>query len=554
MCNMCAIARRCYGENMARRLGTKYTDDSYLESHVFLNGKYDKNIDVGRIRTCRPLAVCLCKNDDVDLEPFGDEDCSVIHLCTSSSHLEGLRHNTSIVSLDISMSYTKDIEPLRHNRTIKTLFLCGRLNRKPLDLDPLRHNSSIETLYLDFGIRPTDDTFIFSTMINLTELHLRDGTLKNIDFMRDNVTIVKLDVSQNDISSLEPLRGNTTLTHLDAGLNAIANVDTPDNIVYLNLYRNKISSLDAIHNTHLICLNVAENTILSLEPLQGNTTIKELNVRYNPGIDMSTIGRNDTIEILDIGRCNIQTIDFMRNFSAVKKLIAPSNEIANIDSIKDNTMITDLNFYNNRIDCLSPLIGNTTLTTLSIGDNRISTIEALRGCSSLISLNISDNTVSDTSPLEMLTHLQILNLSNNRIEFLGNLNRLEVMTTLYMHGNNISNLKSIEGCTRLAHLDIEGSNVSDLSPLKEMKSLCTLCVGGNPIAEVGDLPKSTTLMRFYGFDTPHFSEEQRQCMSNISRNNDENSFKRSLTLKNLALETCRSTLIDLTNSRLNRFK
>jgi LPXTG-motif cell wall-anchored protein len=206
----------------------------------------------------------------------------------------------------------------------------------------------------------------------------------------------------------------------DASLAVIAQLP---NLKELSLIAN-ITDLTAMNQPGIQIekLDISHNPVISLEPLQAMTKLKELDCM------MSNLTNLTGIESLPLERLNVVMNASLSDISAV----------ANIITLKEiNAMWCD-------IADITPIESLTSLTTVNLAKNRISTIDPVKNLVNLEFLYLGYNQISDTSPLQNLVKLKELSLDDN----------------------NISNIEAVKDMTKLTYFGLSQNHVSDISPLK----------------------------------------------------------------------------------------
>ena len=192
-------------------------------------------------------------------------------------------------------------------------------------------------------------------------------------------------------------------------------------ITHLDAGGYNITSLDGIEQLYrLEVLNLEDNQVKDLTPLQNLNRLIDLSLRNNGIIDLEAI-----------------------NFPALLNL--PLRRLSlrhNVLRVADNEQIrlSDLSL-------LSPLIS---LEFLELRDNHIGDVSPLNEMSNLQILDLRENLISDITPLKNLTSLRELNIRENEIKDLTPLSDLDNLIYLNIHSN--TNLESLEAIADIVSL------------------------------------------------------------------------------------------------------
>ena len=217
----------------------------------------------------------------------------------------------------------------------------------------------------------------------------------------DRITVT-INVTDVDETSITPVNQRAQQVQ-NAIVDAVPDVDNADEVTYTQLaaiteLNLSVSGITALKSSDfsglpaLTDLDLYNNSITDISPLEGLTSLTDLGLSYN--------------------------------------------SITDISPLEGLTSLTDLDLYNNSITDISPLEGLTSLTDLYLYDNSITDISPLEGLTSLTDLFLENNSITDVSPLEDLINLKYLSLSGNPISDYQPLRRLQ--TAIQNAGNSIT--------------------------------------------------------------------------------------------------------------------
>lgn len=352
--------------------------------------------------------------------------------------LRGLRHASSLRSLNLSNQAIEDLSPLIGLDQLRTLSLNSN---KIQNISPLSGFSA------------------------LTSLRLSSNQLDTLEGIESLVDLDTLYLDNNELQDIAALSGLTKLITLDLGRNQVTNINALTELVSLS------------------SLTLAVNEISNVTPLQALTQLRHLNLDRNHIESTSGIEKLTILTRLDLRGNRISDISGLVELTNLRMLDLASNRIGDIGSIRRLTKLTHLYLHTNQISDISPLEGLTELLVLRLNGNQVSEIRSLEGLTNLTNLYLHDNQISDISPLVRLTSLRVLNLASNRIEDIGSVSALTELTHLYLYANQISNISPLEGLTRLVVLNLNTNQVSEIRSLEGLTQLEQLLLRSNPLNE-----------------------------------------------------------------------
>ena len=195
---------------------------------------------------------------------------------------------------------------------------------------------------------------------------------------------------------------------------------------------------------------------------------------------------------LCLRECQIESMTWLIDFPALKKLDLSRNQIAKLEGLERLTSLTELYLSGNQINKLESLDRLASLTMLNLSGNQISKLESLASLTSLTRLYLSCNQISKLESLASLTSLTELYLSGNQISKLESLASLTSLTELYLPGNQISNLEGLKDLTQLQDLDVSGNDIQSVDDIKLLapileQTLEKLRIHDNPFVALSGL-------------------------------------------------------------------
>ena len=172
----------------------------------------------------------------------------------------------------------------------------------------------------------------------------------------------------------------------DDKITSAKGVEKLSGLTNLDLYGNKLTSIDLSSNTALSNLNLSNNQLTSID-----------------------LSKNKFLTLLDLSSNRLTSVDVSSNTS-LTDLYLHSNQLTNID-VSNNTSLTTLYLTSNQLTSID-LRGNTSLTNLKLSDNKLTNIDL--SSTPLTDLDLSDNKLTNID-LRSNTSLTDLDLSGNQL-------------------------------------------------------------------------------------------------------------------------------------------
>lgn len=277
--------------------------------------------------------------------------------------------------------------------------------------------------------------------------------------LRDLKTLQQLDLYECQLSSsdMDAIGGFTSLTRLtlkDCGLSTVASLAQLVKLEYLDL-RN--------------------NTLRNLGPLQGMSELKELYLGSNAVTDLTHISGLKKLTALDVSFNSLNTL-------------AP---------VQGLTQLSILNASNNQLSSISDLATLTGLTQLDVSFNTIADIAAISGCTKMEKLNVANNAVTDISMLDKMPALHTLNVANNQIAALPAFDPKCQLVTINASYNLLLNLDSLAGLPCLNTVNVDyNPDLELLEPLDSCPVLVKVNAYGTKVTEVKFLTEKSVVVNF----------------------------------------------------------
>ena len=200
---------------------------------------------------------------------------------------------------------------------------------------------------------------------------------------------------------------------------------------------------------------------------------------------------------LDLSYNQIRKLEGLERLTSLTELYLSGNQISKLEGLNALTSLTELYLLDNQIAKLEGLDHLTSLTGLNLSGNQIAKLEGLASLTSLTRLDLSGNQIAKLEGLASLTSLTRLDLSDNQIAKLEGLNALSSLTELYLLDNQIRKLEGLDSLTSLKGLNLMSNQISKLEGLDSLTSLTWLYLSCNQISKLEGLNALTSLTELY---------------------------------------------------------
>ena len=297
------------------------------------------------------------------------------------------------------------------------------------DLSDLSYLTFVEDLAIDSV--PSGQLNYLSTLVNITSLQIRNTAV--------NAEELKL------IGSLPKLE---RLTLSGCGLSTAAGLETATAVTYLDL---------------------SQNTIRDLTPLQSMTGLKEIYLQHNAVNDLTPLSGLKSVQYLDVSYNLLSALNPIYNCTTLVYLNAGNNTITSLAGIDKLSSLESFSIPKNTLQDITPIADCAGIRMLNISENAITDISALSVLSKLETFDFSRNNVTDLPTFAQDCALITIDGSHNQITSLSNLEGLENLNNVFMDYNeNLDSIEPLVNCPRIVQVKVYGTNVAEVSALLEM--------------------------------------------------------------------------------------
>ncbi len=276
-----------------------------------------------------------------------------------------------------------------------------------------------------------------------------------------------LDTLGKDQTSVtdEELSKITEVICRSSNITSTKGIEKLTSLRYLNLYGNKVTSIDLSKNTNLVMLNLTFNKISSID-ISKNTNLQQL---YLNGNNISSIDLSNNNKLLDLNIYNNKLTNInVSNLTELKFLLLSLNQLTSVDLSK-NTKLEHVYLSGNKISTLTLPTSAPNLTRLDLNSNKLTNID-LTKLTNLNYLITSANSLTNLD-LSQNTELEYLYSSSNKLSSIDLKNNIKLID-LDLYNNkltslNISNLLNLKylnaSLNKLTNLDLTGlSNLNKI--------------------------------------------------------------------------------------------
>lgn len=395
-----------------------------ITADLLTDGDIEK---LSQLKNLKELSIKACFLDDSDVQVIGTmtalEKLSLVGN-TDIKDITPLSNLTNLTFLNLELTGVEDISCLSKLTELTHLSFS---ESKVKDISVVKDLSKLEVFYMN-NLENLDETTIKVPM-GLMEFYCNNNGLTNIEFLRENIALNKVELSGNRITDIAPLSTKP--------LSAV------------NVNSNQITDISPIAVTNFE-LKATDNQISDISCLKG-TKAEFIFLSNNKISDISAFEANDGLRTLELKNNNIVNISALKDCFNISTLDLSGNQIADISAIATIDNLSNLDLRNNQIANISPLAENQKFI--------------------------------DSEP--------VIYLSNNKIADLTPLSNFKNSDSIWLDNNLIDDVSPLTACTNLEHLSIKNNRISDLSVLGGMVNLNRVFAVGNPIVKIDGLNLSS---------------------------------------------------------------
>ena len=344
-----------------------------------------------------------------------------------------------------------------------------------------------------------------------------------------------LEVNNKNISNMKGVEYFAQLTRLSCYGNNLTSIDVSNNLklIYLNVYRNKLTSITGLencsvleqlylHNNQLTSVTVTYHSALKTFWIRDNPNLTDLNCCCNAltnfdianctslqtlmcfeNSSLSTIQGLESctaLTYIDCEDCAISNLSGVNSLNNLEKLYCRSNNLTTLTvtnkhnlkiiRLTGNTLLTTVNCFNCALTELYVSGCGAINTLMCYGNSNLTEITGLANCISMKKLSCYSCSLTNLPGLNGMTDLTNVICSNNKLTSLTLTNKSQLqqlwvddntqLTSLETYDNPLLTSLNVTGCTQLQTLHCYSNatlsqitGLEDCTALKEIK--CFSC-------------------------------------------------------------------------------
>ena len=165
----------------------------------------------------------------------------------------------------------------------------------------------------------------------------RGKGIKSLEGLQHCVSLMKIDLENNEITDLAPIKGLTKLISLSVAGNQVTDISALEPLVklqLLDLSRNRIKNLEAVAKMlNLRDLWVAQNLIADLKPVANLPKIWYLDIAKNQVSDLSVVGKLKWLTTLDVSQNQVTDLKPLASLEDLDLLLFSKNQIRDLSPL-----------------------------------------------------------------------------------------------------------------------------------------------------------------------------------------------------------------------------
>ncbi len=383
-----------------------------INADLLTDGDIEK---LSQLKNLKELSLQACLLDDNDVAIIGNmtglEKLSLVGN-TDIKDITPLSNLTSLTFLNLELTGTVDVSCLSKLTNLTHLSIS---ESKVKDVSVVKDLSKLEVFYMN-NLENLDETTIKVPM-GLIEFYCNNNGLTNIEFLRENIALNRVELSGNKITDISPL-STKPLSMVNVSGNQITDI-SPIAVTNFELKAtdNQISDISCLKNTKAEFIFLSNNKISDISAFEANDGLRTLELKNNNIIDISALKDCFNISTLDLSENQITDISALATIDCLNNLDMRDNQISDITPLAQNQKFAEsgptIYLSNNKIVDLTPLSNFKNSDSIWLDDNLIEDVSPLASCTMLEHLSIKNNRISDLSALGDMANL-------NRVFAIGN--------------------------------------------------------------------------------------------------------------------------------------
>ncbi|XP_036002132.1 leucine-rich repeat and IQ domain-containing protein 1 [Fundulus heteroclitus] len=259
--------------------------------------------------------------------------------------------------------------------------------------------------------------------------------------LQEVTTVTLEDLPACGLSTLAQCKRLQRLTLRRCGLRSLEGISQLQELCYVDLEENDISSLDCENMGSLRVLRLAHNKLTSIHGLSGADSLDVLDLSHNSITRIAGLESVRRLQRLSVDHNQLISTKGLRDVYTLLHLDCSHNHLAKVEGLENSALLHTLDLRSNSLTEPPSLNNQVLLRELLLDDNAISSLQGLAACW-----------------LPLLQHLAV---PQNRITQLPSMTDFVSLKKLDVSFNCLSELRdvceSLEGCLFLQEVHLTGN-------------------------------------------------------------------------------------------------
>lgn len=228
-----------------------------------------------------------------------------------------------------------------------------------------------------------------------------------------------------------------------------------------------IASLSGLKKLEV--LDLSENFINDLTPLNSCTDLRELNLFDNAITDTAQLAANTELVILNLSSNSLESASGLKGCTKLEELYLSNNSLESLDCIASMPKLRILEAAKNKLLRVDEIGSCPDLERVDLSENVLEAIDGMENLAKLVYLNINYNDVKEIPDFPDESCLQQIYAAHNFLEDLEGLQNLKQLNYVDMDYNNIdsSDIEWLLTCPMLVQINAFGTNVDNIDAFED---------------------------------------------------------------------------------------
>lgn len=223
-------------------------------------------------------------------------------------------------------------------------------------------------------------------------------------------------------------------------------------------------------------LDLSENFINDLSPLNSCKGLKELNLFDNAITDTAQLSANTELVILNLA----------------------SNSLESVNGLKSCTKLEELYLSNNSLESLACIASMPKLRILEASKNKLLRVDEISSCPDLERVDLSENVLESIAGMEKLSKLVYLNINYNDVKEIPDFPDDSCLQQIYAAHNFLEDLEGLQNLSQLNYVDMDYNNIdaSDLQWLLTCPMLVQINAFGTNVDNIDAFENTSIIVNY----------------------------------------------------------